>query len=66
MRQSYSINEILNAVSDIKPRRGRPKTVSNNKILKARTGLVVPPKDTTATAVKIPLPTPAVARNHNT
>lgn len=35
MRQSYSINEILNAVSDIKPRRGRPKTVSNNKILKA-------------------------------
>jgi hypothetical protein len=34
MRQSYSINEILNAVSDIKPKRGRPKKNSSSKILK--------------------------------
>jgi hypothetical protein len=33
MRQSYSINEILNAVSEIKPRIGRPKKNSNSEVL---------------------------------
>ena len=35
MRQLYSVNEILNAVSKIKPKRGRPKKNSNSGILKA-------------------------------
>ena len=42
------------------------KAKPSNSMLNANTGFVVPPNVTTATAVKMPLPIPAITRSHIT